>query len=227
MNQALLDLITHTRDINQIMNFTGPSYVLSQTWTSLFCPATSFPNDGDYINSHPNPNFNSTCRTTTPYLDFSRNIYDRNGGSLYLDMIPTAPSNFSSAISNAMQVVLAGARIDIGNILPNNFLVNRDIVGDAIQETLPDPISGGEAGIWSPLTSPIYRATINGIDIGLPVTIAATYQCRVQVPKSPGQIFVAVVVATITLFSSGWAVFMMLLAFFVNLKNPRGTFIDL
>lgn len=221
----MADLVNHTGDVNEVMNFTGPTYVLSQTWSSLFCPATSYPNDGDYVNTILDPNFNVTCRTTTPFLNFNVNPYDRNGGLLSLTVDPAAPSNLTSAISNAMQVVLAAARIDVGNILSNNILVNRDLVSTAIQETLPDPVTGGATGIWSQLTDPgPQRVTINGIVPGAPVTINTTYQCHVQIPKSPGQIFVAVAVATVTLFSSGWAVFMLLLTFFANRKNPRGMF---
>ncbi|KAG8847537.1 hypothetical protein FRB96_001584 [Tulasnella sp. 330] len=62
-----------------------------------------------------------------------------------------------------MQVVLAGARIDIGSILLSNILVHRNLVGAALQETVHDPVTGGATGIWSQLIDP-NPVTVNGIN---------------------------------------------------------------
>jgi hypothetical protein len=48
------------------------------------------------------------------------------------------------------------------------------------------------------------------------------YLCRFQHPLPPAQAFIAVLVATLSMFSSGWAIFLALATKVVKRRNSGG-----
>ncbi|KAG9022670.1 hypothetical protein FRB95_014454 [Tulasnella sp. JGI-2019a] len=108
--------------------------------------------------------------------------------------------------------MLAAVRIDLGNVLPNNFLVNHSI--PLIKQTIsPSAEGNGESLLYGNLTNAWKASNYPGLrNISAntpPSQITVQYQCQVVRRKSIGAIFVSVTVATVTLFQGGWAMFML------------------
>ncbi|KAG8864765.1 hypothetical protein FRB96_003351 [Tulasnella sp. 330] len=168
---------------------------------------------------------NATCKTAIPQIPLSTDgltLLDVNGGDILEGGIE---NNYTLAITNAMQTMLAAVRIDLGNILPNNILVNRssELVSTIIAQTFPAD-SHGDPSLYSDLipVDPTSTPILVDVTVGINSTqIALEYQCRVEQRKSPGSIVVAVSVATLTLFKSGWAAFLVILTFFAKRAKPE------
>ncbi|KAG8996685.1 hypothetical protein FRB94_011584 [Tulasnella sp. JGI-2019a] len=168
---------------------------------------------------------NSTCGIAVPPISLSlRNLYDATG--IPILNTTTLPTNYNITINNAMQTILAAIRIDLGNILPNNFLVHRtpDVIGSTISPTIP--IQGFQTPQTRLYTLIANSTWLNGHE-GLgtlnpdsvsPSQITLEYQCRLKQRKSAGTLFVDVTVATLTLFKSGWG-FALWLLILVKLWN--------
>ncbi|KAG8987522.1 hypothetical protein FRB94_003610 [Tulasnella sp. JGI-2019a] len=174
-------------------------------------------------------NTNSTCGTAVPPISlYARNLYDATGKTV---SNATLPTNYNLTINNAMQTMLAAIRIDLGNILPNNFLVHRtpDVIGRTISSTIPiksfqptptsllytliangDSWLNGHAGLANINPNSVTRSQIT-----------LQYQCQVKQKKSAGSIFIAVTVATLTLFNNGWGIVTALLIFLALRHRPH------
>ncbi|KAG8872545.1 hypothetical protein FRB98_009535 [Tulasnella sp. 332] len=165
---------------------------------------------------------NPTCMTAAPHiaLDPSNDmtLLDVNGKPVPSNGIE---ANYTAAISNAMQVMLAAVRLDLGNVLPNNILVNRssELIDEVITKTFA--ASGDDSDLYADLASseivqPVYLP--EGVN---PTRIALEYQCRMEQKRSPGEILVSVSVATLTFFKGGWAVFLLVLTFLAKRYAPE------
>ncbi|KAG8983282.1 hypothetical protein FRB93_007314 [Tulasnella sp. JGI-2019a] len=53
-------------------------------------------------------------------------------------------------------------------------------------------------------------------------TISVPFLCRFSVRKSTGEAFIAVLVATLSMFSAGWAVFILVCSYFAKRGQPKG-----
>ncbi|KAG8996687.1 hypothetical protein FRB94_011582 [Tulasnella sp. JGI-2019a] len=171
---------------------------------------------------------NSTCGTAVPPISLSRRgLYDATGNTF---SNATLPTNYNLTINNAMQTILAAIRIDLGNIFPNNFLVHRtpDVIRGTISSTIP--IQG-----FPTQTSMLYGLIGNGDgwlqnhgglftlnpDSVSPSQISLEYQCRVSQRKSARSLFIAITVATLTLFNTGWGIVTSLLIWLVLRHRPQ------
>ncbi|KAG9029702.1 hypothetical protein FRB95_004998 [Tulasnella sp. JGI-2019a] len=225
VTQSSADLIGHFVHVFRTMpGYTGPALLSVSTnetepyppwWCSTAVSGT-----------------NTTCATTVPPIsDTLRTptLLDVDGYKVIYNS--SLPSNYTLAINNLMEVMLAAVRIDLGNILPNNVLVNRssELIANTVAQTLP--IEGGSSNDTSYLYEVLVAPATNSsyyspVDLGEgpipPSQIALEYQCREEQRKSPGSILVAVVVATMTLFKGGWAVFVILVTFFAKRAEPEG-----
>lgn len=128
--------------------------------------------------------------------------------------------NYTPSVVTAFQVMLAAVRLDLGNVLPNN------IIAHPITAPSSAGITNGPSPIWSDFIAPssdpdLPSVVLNGTRAS---GFAVQYQCHVQQRKSAGAIFVSVVVATVTLFNSGWGVALLLLAYMAKRKTPHGEF---
>ncbi|KAJ6554666.1 hypothetical protein B0H19DRAFT_1072027 [Mycena capillaripes] len=140
---------------------------------------------------------------------------------------PLLTNDTFGIISNAVQAVYAAVRLDLGNPSPNNFLLNTSMISDAITGTFPQthPNRPGypdlltKSYLYSILVNDGYLSIIT-VDFGIPSLLPLTspgpavldgvYLCRFQRPKPPRSAFIAVLVATLSMFTTGWAIFLVI-----------------
>ena len=122
------------------------------------------------------------------------------------------PGQYS--LSNLANVFHAAVRLDIGYVLPDNLLVNASAVNIFLH-----PLTNGT--LYPDLQSNTTLA------YPLPSTeqavIDTLYQCTFKSAKSPGEIFIAVLVATASLFGTGWSI-LMFAASYAAKKVPDSEF---
>ena len=144
------------------------------------------------------------------------------------DPVTVLDDNVKLPISNLLQTVYAIIRVELGNPSPNNFILHPNVTDSIIVSTFPvTPLNHG----WEALVSVLYQVWTNPdpetkkylpVTVSGPANIQVVYPCRFQQQKTPGQLFISVLVATLTTFSTGWAVFMVLAAYFAKRKGPSG-----
>ncbi|KAG8872726.1 hypothetical protein FRB97_007409 [Tulasnella sp. 331] len=110
----------------------------------------------------------------------------------------------ASAITNVMQTFLAAAHLNLENFLPNDILVNpsSELINPTIEQSFL-----GEDGI-----NTLHRVcnAVSGVPVVISETekflsaIAAEYQRKMEQRKSADSILVAMSVARLALFKSGW-----------------------
>ncbi|KAJ6628621.1 hypothetical protein B0H10DRAFT_1904954 [Mycena sp. CBHHK59/15] len=131
----------------------------------------------------------------------------------------------SGIISNTVQAVYAAVRLDLGNRSPNNFLLNTSMIPEAVLSSFPQT-HPPRAGIVPMTESYLYSILVNDgfysknvssdYDIpGLlplaspgPAVLDGVYLCQFQQRKPLGSAFIAVLVATISMFGTGWGIFL-------------------
>ncbi|KAJ7205472.1 hypothetical protein GGX14DRAFT_500612 [Mycena pura] len=140
-------------------------------------------------------------------------------------------------IANTVQAVYAAVRLDLGNLAPNNFLVNTTMIPQAILQTFPQtypPLPGialaNESFLYSLLVNDGFFSEQSNKEYDIPgllplaapgpAAIDGVYLCRFQRVKSPGSAFIAVLVATLSMFSSGWALFIVMAAAALKSRMP-------
>ncbi len=116
---------------------------------------------------------------------------------------------------NLAQTLLAAVRIDLGNRNPNNFLFNLSLV-DA---TLSKKINSSDSLLYSEVLKQVDGKSASALVPG-PATIQRVYSCNWQIPKPVGSAIISVMVATITMFMTGWQIVMVLLAGHAS-SNPQ------
>ncbi|KAJ7777557.1 hypothetical protein DFH07DRAFT_976505 [Mycena maculata] len=142
----------------------------------------------------------------------------------------------SGIISNVVQVVYAAVRFDLGNRSPNNFLLNTSIIPDAIIPSFPQNASymQTESYLHSVLVNDGYYTSVTDsttyeIPGLLPLTspgpalIDGVYLCRFQRGKSPGAGFIAILVATFSMFTAAWGRFLWMAENIVKRRRREGT----
>ncbi|KAJ7207247.1 hypothetical protein GGX14DRAFT_636808 [Mycena pura] len=168
----------------------------------------------------------ATCATSVPQFTLSRSFISFSNVTFqqYDPSQPPAPNNqpvitdaTSNAVSNVIQSVAALVRLDLGNPSPNNFLLNTSAIPATLFATFPAlpgvPDSPNQSQEYAVLTGaatdPAYNITgLLPLTVAGPAALDVVYLCRFQHAKAPAQAFVAVLVATLSMFGSGWAVFL-------------------
>lgn len=131
-------------------------------------------------------------------------------------------------LSNLIQSVHAAVRIDLGNRRPNNYLLNSDVVDSALFKDFVPSMPGLNS---TASTSYLIRTKFE--ELGVPdlfpvkmpgpAQIQVVYVCRFQKKKDPSQAFISILVATLTMFGTIWAVSMKVAAFVVRqTTGPTG-----
>jgi hypothetical protein len=114
-----------------------------------------------------------------------------------------------TASLNLAQTLLAAVRIDLGNRNPNNFFFNLSLVNATLFKKI------------NSLDSLLYSQVLKQVDgkpesasalVPGPATIQRVYSCNWQIQKPVGSAIMSVMVATITMFMTGWQIVMLLLA---------------
>ncbi|KAG8982300.1 hypothetical protein FRB94_009303 [Tulasnella sp. JGI-2019a] len=123
---------------------------------------------------------------------------------------------FRTVIPIAMQLMLAATRFDIGNILPNNFLVYPDVLNATVPE---------DAFICQDLIQ--LGSTLSSLgDESRPAAIASQYLCHFPQRKPLGSAIISVLVATLSMFGTVWAVFLFTATFYEQKRHPQGNLCD-
>jgi hypothetical protein len=175
----------------------------------------------------------ATCGLTTPNFTISSAAVVMSNLSVSSDTAPelvtVLDDDLKLPISNLLQTVYAIIRVELGNPSPNNFILHPNVTDNIIVSTFPaTPLNqGGDAlisGLYQEWTNPdpetkkYLPVTVSG-----PANIQVVYPCRFQRQKTPGQLFISVLVATLSMFSTGWAVFMVLAVYFAKQRGLSGT----
>ena len=134
------------------------------------------------------------------------------------------------AVYNILQTVYAAVRIDLGNPSLNNFILYPAAMNNMISPTFPITPSNGVAfsnsSLYATLSSPFPWLQQNlPVTLSGPATIRVVYPCRYQRIKAPGALVISVLVATLSMFSTAWAVYMLLATAIAKRHNPAGLFI--
>jgi hypothetical protein len=140
---------------------------------------------------------------------------------------PLIPSNSDlyRPVINLAQTILAAVRIDLGNPSPNNFILHPSTLNATLFSTFP------ASNLLNASASVLYQANVRpdlyGIQGSLPLTlegpanIQVVYSCQFQQRKAPGSAFISVLVATLSMFSTGWGLCMFLAAYLAEHKESK------
>ncbi|KAF9532600.1 hypothetical protein CPB83DRAFT_807004 [Crepidotus variabilis] len=167
----------------------------------------------------------SNCGTQRPIISFPEAVsITLNGTTSGDDNTPGIDSLTEAPVLNIMQTVYAAARIDLGIDSLNNFILHNQSLPLILNKTFPatpfTPASQQQA-----LTSELYANWENpaiafqdtNLTSYLPLTstgpaeVQLVYLCRFQRRKSVGSLIISVLVAVLSMFSSGWGAYMLLL----------------
>ena len=135
------------------------------------------------------------------------------------------------AVYNILQTVYAAVRIDLGNPSFNNFILYPAAVNNTIYPAFPITPANGEefsgSTLYSLLNTPFHGTQLSPVSLFSwgPATIQVVYPCQFQQLKTPGALFISVLVATLSMFSTGWTVYMLLAVTIVKRHDPTGSFI--
>jgi hypothetical protein len=174
----------------------------------------------------------AACGLATPIFTIFSAAVVMSNLSLFKDDAPdpitVLDDNLKLPISNLLQTVYAIIRVELGNPSPNNFILHPNITDSIIVSKFPatplnqdgDALVSGLYQEWTnpdPETKKYLPVTVSG-----PANIQVVYPCRFQQQKTPSQLFISVLVATLATFSTGWAVFMVLAVYFAKRRGPSG-----
>lgn len=177
------------------------------------------------------PNCNTSSIHNPPQLDIA---VDAVGWSNYSFQTAFPNTDFfttyDKSLMNIMQAMHAAARLDVGNILPNNFSTNASVIKETPWENIPVTEANGLSNLYNIIA--VNSTLAPGLTFAQPpfnvpsdpTTIVISYLCHFSVPKSPGQIFVSVLVATLSMCTAGWGWAMFIAAYFAKRNQPTGQF---
>ena len=186
-------------------NRTVPTSFVVRTDSILLCPKNS-----------QNAGCTGQKMYTKPFVDFGEivssatqsngNLVDTQGGS---DAIQGG-----LAITNLFQVMNAAIRLDIGNVRPNNFMVNSSVIntiasinqGNDLYDSLA---AGGDDGF----TLPVFHLDQTSIN--------AKFDCKFTVAKPWSEILISVFVATVSMLGSGWAAYLTGATYLATRENSK------
>ncbi|KAF8150752.1 hypothetical protein B0H34DRAFT_151036 [Crassisporium funariophilum] len=196
-----------------------PSIVSVQAFFE-HCPASLGPN-ADCAVAAPKFNITNAAHVVGTVGLVQNNLgSDAPGTPQVMNELTTAP------INNLLQAIYASVRIDLGNDSPNNFILHKEAMARVLNSTFPvtavTPANPANIGLTSTLVSvwtDPSATTRDGSDYSwlleyLPVNVTGAssiqmvYLCQFQQRKSPGSLLISVLVAVLSMFSSGWALYM-------------------
>lgn len=178
---------------------------------------------------------NASCAIDPPQFSIysAATIYPNTTIRTYQSGVPIDPiwnpwvfdNDTELAVFNLLQALYAAVRIDLGNPSSNNFILNPAAMNGTIAPNFPLTLANGEAFSPSSLYS-IWVAPFPELQQVLPVTVSGpasiqvVYPCQFQQLKGFGSLVISVLVATFSMFSTGWGIFMLLATAIVKRHNP-------
>ncbi|KAG8988023.1 hypothetical protein FRB93_004306 [Tulasnella sp. JGI-2019a] len=171
--------------------FTGKEFCHNQRLGAMYFPCTAMPMDHE---------------DEVAYLTLN---WDND--TIYNPTFPSFPDvrlgPYSTGINNAMQLMLAAVHLDIGNILPNNFLAYPGVLNATIS---------ANTELYQALLSDIEAFPSLG-DTSRPAVIASEYLCHFPQRKPLGSL-----VIIMTVFASGRVAFLLPAALYGKKDNKQG-----
>jgi len=170
---------------------------------------------------------NAPCASNTPPVNITSSlVVIHNGTSSYVtygdNALAINETNLYAPIANIIQTIHAAIQIDLGNAHKNNFLLNPPTLNKTLFSEFP------AAFLPKRTVSTLYQAISNGsfstlpLKVEGPAKLEARYLCRLQRMKPPAQALVAVLVATLSMFLSGWGFFMLVATYWAKRNNDLG-----
>jgi len=183
------------------------------------------------------------CSISPPkfVITYAAAVYPNATIRLYDSQYPIDPvdnpyvleADFERPFFNLLQAVYAAIRVDLGNPSFNNFILNPLALNGTIFQSFPvtaynqDQVS---------TTSSLYSRWHNPdpelkkylpVNVSGPAQIQVVYPCRFQQRKPLGPLIVSVLVATLSMFSSAWAAFILAATAFAKRTDPACVFFPL
>ncbi|KAF9522554.1 hypothetical protein CPB83DRAFT_96744 [Crepidotus variabilis] len=121
-------------------------------------------------------------------------------------------SKTHAPLHNFIQTMYAWLRVELGIDSSNNFLLHREALPNVI-------IQGRNLTLYSVLEERWLWGQLPYNVSSLPI-IEAEYLCKYQQLKSPGTLIISVLVAVLSMFSSGWAFYLFIISSLA--KRSRG-----
>jgi hypothetical protein len=164
------------------------------------------------------------------YADATILLYDHSSPIDPVDNPYVLGPDFERPFYNLLQAVYAAIRIDLGNPSLNNFILNPLVLNATIFEKFPVTAYNQDQ---RSTTSTLYSLWYNPepdvqkylpVNISGPAQIQVVYPCRFQQRKPLGSLIVSVLVATLSMFSSAWAAFILAATAFAKRTDPACVF---
>ncbi|KAG8992679.1 hypothetical protein FRB94_011390 [Tulasnella sp. JGI-2019a] len=143
-------------------------------------------------------------------------IYSYANGTTPVYWPSHLPDTYAALVANTMQLILAAVRLDTGNVFSNNFLVYPDL----LNATITSHTSLYNQCVYNLQTD---KSILKGLgDASRPATISSQYLCHFPQRKPLAQAFISVLVATLSMFSSAWAGFLLIAAYYERKTYAQG-----
>ncbi|KAG8992993.1 hypothetical protein FRB93_002146 [Tulasnella sp. JGI-2019a] len=161
-----------------------------------------------------------SCTAVPVNISSASSILTSINGTIYRVWTSELPEPLLGIMTSATQLFLAVVRLDIGNAFPNNFLVHPDTLNATISSNIT--LYGDCLDTLQQMDS-----VFPGLgDMSRPATIASQYLCHFPHRKPLGSAIISVLVATLTMFGSGWTVFLLVAKLYEQRKYPQGKSCD-
>ena len=135
-------------------------------------------------------------------------------------------------IDNMLHLALAAIRVDLGNASPNNFLTNPEVLNRTLTAVFPQTAS------TSRMPSKLYKflheqsllvsshsgpSVFDPFHIPGPSVVEAVYVCKGLKRKDSLNLIVSVFVATVSMFTPAWTVFIAISCWLLNRKSDTAS----
>ena len=137
--------------------------------------------------------------------------------------------DIAGPLNNIIRIIHAAVRVDLGIDTPNNLILHSEVANASLVTTFPltdlNPTNDTSASFlldWINPTSAIQPYT--PVNMSGPAELEVVYLCRLQHRKAAGQLFISVLVATLSMFSSGWALFLSVATIIAKRQDTTGEF---
>lgn len=142
----------------------------------------------------------------------------------------STPDIANLTMSNAAQLIMAAIRLDLGNVFPNNLLASPNTLNSTIARPPPEYQYGNLYDLLSKGVTAYPNETMvqdaNWIVLNTtlpdPAIIATQFLCHVAQRKPLGQAVISVLVATLSIFTTGWGLVMLASTLYESWKYGEG-----
>jgi hypothetical protein len=172
---------------------------------------------------------NAPCASNPPPVDITSSLVVSSNRTSFMSSINVSAitnSGTYAPIANIIQTIHAAVQIDLGNAHTNNFLLNPSVLKTTLYNEFPATV------LPKPTVSALYQLISEGtafdvpnmlpLKVEGPTRLQVRYFCRLQRMKAPAEAFIAVLVATLSMFVTAWGSFMFLATYLAKRGNDSG-----